>query len=578
MTTYMMNQRTSGRGFSLIEVMLAVLVLAIGILAVSKLQTSLIRSGGDANARSVAASIGQKKIDDLRRFIHLTTSRPDIPDAWTAVLSPSSLAYNHITSNTGGLTGVGPVTYIGNIDYSVSWSVVDYYYSGLNSVATTTPVAGSQHSDFKMASIIVSWDDVGGERKNVTLDTIIEARSPVFTGLGEDTTAAGSAPIAKYTPQSAPDVVPVTIDADGVKKETNKPVPEISNKAHSTEVLFETVTYNTDKDTLRREEFRTLSCDCKSGATDTAAIIARGLTTWDAVEGKIVDVVHLTTGGIVADVNDQGDSSTISQNCFFCCKNGRSGTGSSSGNSTQVCRLKRVDGILRVFHPWKMIGFNLIPASYFNDDDSGLSGMTSAIQATNISTYSSYVTNLVRNALLAHATSTTFNAMTTIDISFASVANSYINSGPITHTNINGTSTIRPLQVRAIYMDYPPNGVYESATYTATNVPLDRISFYEVNMTQLAGWVPDNDDLTFGADYTNQHDSTDVCSSTSVNCVNNEELVDGGNYKRGEFIANVNTPTTTEVSSRIYTSNDGVVDRAINSETTIDVSIDITVH
>jgi len=575
----MTNNKRLNKGFSLIEVMLATLVLAIGILSVSKLQTSLLRSGSDANNRSIAAAIGQRKIDDLRRFTHLTTTRPDIPDSWANTLSPTSLAFTHITSNTGGLIDNATTT-VGNIEYTVSWSVSDYYYSALNMPATTSPVAGSTHPDFKMASIIVSWDDVGGDRKNVTLDTVIEARSPAFTGLGEDSGSAGYAPIAKYSPQSAPDVVPITIDADGVKKETNKPLPELSNKENSTEVLFETVTYNLDKDTLRREEFRTLACNCKNSGT--LGTVRKGLTTWDSVNQVLLDYV-VTSTGPNAEVDYKGDASSISPNCRFCCLNGREGNGVST-DGFQVCRLKRVDGILRVFAPWKMVAFNMVPASYFNDDSSGLSGMTSVIQASNISTYSNYVTSLVRNLLRTHSSSTTFNASPTIDTSLPSITNSYVN-GVITHTNINGINTIRPLQARALYMDYPPNGVYEDATYTATNVPLDRISFYEVNMTQLAGWIPDKNDTFFDTDYTTDDDGkgidellghdTHLCLTSGANCVTNQVLVDGGNYSRGEFYAN--SPTTTTVTSRLFTSNDGVVNKKVTETTTFD-SIDVVLE
>jgi len=564
-------------GFSLIEVMLAVLVLSIGILGVSKLQTSLIRSGSDANSRAVAASLGQKKIDDLRRFIHLTTNRTDIPDAWASTLPPTSLAFNHIAGNAGGLINSGTTT-VGNIVYSVSWAVDDYYYTGLNQVATTTAPSGISHSDFKMASIIISWDDVGGERKNVTLDSVIEARSPVFTGLGEDSSSAGYAPIAKYTPQAAPDVVPITIDVDGVKKETTKPLPELSNKENSTEVLFETVTYNTDKDTLKREEFRTVACRCKNAGT--SGYVRKGLTTWDNVESELVDITYVvTSSGDTAEVDDKGDKSTISENCRFCCINGREGNGVTS-NGFQVCRLKRVDGILRVFSPWKMIAFNLVPASYFNDGSSGLTGMSSVEQMENISTYSSYVTSLVRHALFK--SSSEFNAMSTIDSSFPSVANAYIN-GVITHTNINSTNSIRPFQTRAVYMDYPPNGVFEGATYTATNVPLDRISFYEVNMTQLAGWRNDEDNTSFGTYYTSQHDSgTDsptvgnsICKPSGRNCITNQTLVDGGEYSRGELRVN-NGTYPTSIFSTIFTSNDGVTNKHVTETTVSTVSLDIT--
>ena len=60
-----MKRITKSHGFSLIEVMIALLVLAVGILGISKLQGTLIRNTSDANQRTVAVSVAQQKIDDL---------------------------------------------------------------------------------------------------------------------------------------------------------------------------------------------------------------------------------------------------------------------------------------------------------------------------------------------------------------------------------------------------------------------------------------------------------------------------------------------------------------------------------
>lgn len=579
------NEDRTQKGFTLIEVMLSVLILSIGILAVSKLQGSLIRNGADANQRSIAANLVQKKTDDLRRFIHITTTGAT-PDNWSAsITSPNSLAYTHIGDNEGGLVAPTTIT-IGNIEYGLTWSVKNYYYSGTDSKATTTP-SGAPYPSYKMAHIVAKWDSVGSVNNVVSFDTVIEAYSPAFTAIGGNTSTGNDGPIIPYDPQQQPDVVPITINGDGIKKETSKPLPDLSKKGDSTLVKFETVTYSNSLDTVKREEFRTLVCNCKTGLTNNEQIY--GLTTWDNTLEKIIDVTTTRTTSISKTVVDNSGGENQANECFICCRDGDVTTGASP--TFKVCRMKRVDGILRLFDPWKMVAFNIIPASYFNDSD-GLpsgSGMTTTIQANNISLYSNYVTSLVRNVLNATGSPSAYNSYTTVDASFVNNTSNFSN-GSIDHKSFvrNNTGNARPIQARAIYMDYPPTGVFSKITnqttfYSAGTVPLDRIPFFEVNMTELAGWIPDRNNTAFTT-YTSDHDNIgnfpgcNPAAAPSRSYVTNDAIKNGceTNYSRGKFFPKV--VGTTTVITRIFTNSDGVIDRNINSgNTAVDSSIGLTV-
>jgi prepilin-type N-terminal cleavage/methylation domain-containing protein len=571
------------KGFSLIEVMMAVLVLGVGILAISKLQGTLIKSGADAHERSTAASLVQRKADDLRRFIHITTTSATVPDTWSDTLtSPLSVAYNHIASNEGGLIASGSTT-VGNIVYDLAWTIDNYYYSGTDTKATTTPTAANR-PDFKMAHITVTWDSASSTNNVVSFDTIIEAYKPSSTALDTTPATGGTGPVIPYDPQQQPDVVPITINADGTKKETTKPLPDLSKKGDSTLVKFETVTYSPSLDTVKREEYRTLACFCKSGANNNEQIY--GYTTWDDTFEKIVDVTTTRTQTINKTVVDNSGGELQASECFTCCRDGDDVT--SSGSTTfKVCRMKRVDGVLRLFDPWKMLAFNVIPASYFNDSD-GLTGMTATQQALNISKYSAYVTSLVRGTLETYNSPASYNNLSTVDSSFSTTANDFVNviaSTTLDHKYFSsiGNSEARQMQARAIYLDYPPSGIFNEISpgvnYSATNVPLDRIPFYEVNMTELAGWIPDvnvgnsgatTGDTSFDTDYTDNHDDVNnSCVDDNVtgrNFVTNHAIENGceDQISRGDFTPLVST-TTTSVNSRIFTNSDGVVDRNINT-------------
>lgn len=571
-------------GFSLIEVMIAVLVLSIGILAVSKLQTSLLRSGSDANARSVAATLAHKKIDDLRRFVNLTTNNVTNADTWSATLStPTSLAFTHIADNTGGLTGPTNIT-VGNIVYSVSWAVNDYYHTAINSVATSVEPAGSLYPDFKLATVYISWDSVGGDRQSVSFDTAIDAYGPSLTASDPSESTGGQSPVIPYTPLAAPDVVPIKIGVDGTLKETSKPEPDLDKFGDNIAVSFETVTYKASLDTVKREDFTTVACECEGADSANGTNHIVGSTTWDLSVGDFGSLVDITSSQSYAAFYPDPDITNNDNKGFVCTVCCRDNPGSSSV-TTKICRLKRINGVLRYFEPWKMIGFNVIPESFFDNTPQNTAlDMTSTIQVRNISAYSSYVTSLVRAILGTQTTFSDLISYSTVDGSLSGVVSNFVNIEGVDTLDhkIIGVTTSH-MQARGIYLDFPPGGVYNNPTtstnYTADNVPLDRIPFYEVNLTNLVGWNPDeNDDVEFG-EYTEEHDKgpsdtpstskSDACDSASSslssdNCVSNQNIAATtviGGHSRGRLWVYESPNWDTTVTARVYTRNSGIVDR-----------------
>jgi len=573
------------KGFSLIEVMVAVLVLSIGILAVSKLQGSLIKGGSLGHERSIAATLAGRKIDDLRY--------PNTSDYITY--------FTTINTNQGGAIPSGSST-VGNTEYELSWTVSTFEYPSLDAAPTTTTYTDIK-ADFKQIAVTVSWTDATGTAQSVVINSVIDNDNPAFASAAIAGTTTLASPNAIYTPLEAPDVIPIDL-SDSLRKETSKPEPEVSKDEYATIVDFETVTYTTSGEiSVKREDFSTVACTCNNNGSVTSTDHLYGYTTWDRTNEVLVDLTTTVTNNRF----DTQNGSSLKQRieCDICCKDGHydpengiseanftyDGGGSivsdSNGNVNKICRMKRIDGVLRVFKPWKLIGFNVIPASYFDDNL-----VSSTTQLLNISTYSNYVTSLVRFALTNYSSATASpntSFHNHIDSDGRDV-NEFTN-GSVDHKVINVTT--RQLQVRAVYLDSPPNGIYLNSTttnYTAADVPLDRIPFYEVNMTRLAGWIPDEDETSFPIPYSQNESVTgsghdeipngankDACQSAgSTNCVSNQELVDKTEavYSRGLFYKN-QTTTDTIVTSRIYTSDDGVVDKSINSNTSIDTSVTI---
>jgi hypothetical protein len=522
-------------------------------------------------------------------------------------MNAASLAYNHIDTNAGGAPSgasdllANTAITVGNTNYYLTWTVADYWHAASTVPPVTSASTAGVLEDEKLVTINVEWLSEQGISEAIALNTVIDSYSPSFTALSGKISPGGEGPKVGYTPLAAPDVVPVTLDIGGKKKESSKPVPDLSKKGYSTVVEFQAVTYTTDASTadsiaVRKEEFLTALCRCGTGSTPDTNYIWKGGFEWDDENKLLLDIAVSTPVSTIygTDVNDGGGDAQ-DPICIICCRDSADVTGSDF----KSCRMKRVDGIYRLYDPWQMIAFNIIPSSYFNTgtgasgevSTNSVSGMTTMTQESNISLYSDYSISVVRNALSSIVVTSAVPA--SIDNSFDaySTVNNYVN-GAIDHKSFTmGEANNRELQVRALYIDIPLSDIYEGGLYTPTGVsavPLDRIPFYENNFTQIVGWVPDvnvgenggtTGDITLGNDYTENHDYVNSScenpdhdtsaerTALARNHVTNEKFFyQGGgstteclDASRGEFYPIV-AGVSTVVDSAMWDGNAGVVD------------------
>lgn len=167
------------RGFSLLEVLVAAAVLAIGLLALAQLQGALIRSSAEARAFSLATSLAKDKIEEMRAFNTLRSG-----DSYQALADGSE--------ELGVISG---------IDFRRSWTVTRYVfnrdpdgnratYDGVFQVYATdtgdtpNPYRGNTSSgfvddnEFKQVSVSVVWTDATGDTRAVTIQDAIAAVAP----------------------------------------------------------------------------------------------------------------------------------------------------------------------------------------------------------------------------------------------------------------------------------------------------------------------------------------------------------------------------------------------------------------
>ena len=355
-------------GVGLIEVLVAIVIVAFVTLAVMRLQTAVIKSGSDAKARSVAVALAQQKRDDLLSFKCLQ----DLDDSTTLGASdcpktdpdgtPSSgdeelpALYVDIASSTGGAivqtTGngqtrgnleipPGQIT-IGNVDYDLSWTVQDHYYCGGNAAPiqanpgqpNCTP--GKGRPDFKTVEVTVEWydetmdaNDPNVDPLSVTIEGVIPAADPLGVAeLEQGNAGTAEAPDIAYTPEAAPDVVAVPVSIDvagaGVYKETSKPLPTVTQSGDNVTTTFSVVTYdktsaNANTGTLlSNEEFATINCECEfNGSNNKGWSPSRAFLNedGDGLTNELGEYVTKVTG-----VPDTANNVTQPALCDECCR------------------------------------------------------------------------------------------------------------------------------------------------------------------------------------------------------------------------------------------------------------------
>lgn len=146
-------------GFTLIEALVALLVTALGMLAIAGMQITISGSSDVAKQRSEAVRLAQLKIEQLRSFEQITADGTKF-DYATDVVSG-----NDTVSPGGGYTT--------NTTYTRTWTLTK---DGVNAPAAD----GSDPQ--KWIQVNVAWTDRAGQAQNVRLDSVISRADPVKLG------------------------------------------------------------------------------------------------------------------------------------------------------------------------------------------------------------------------------------------------------------------------------------------------------------------------------------------------------------------------------------------------------------
>jgi type IV pilus modification protein PilV len=173
-------------GFSLIEAMVALLVVAFGMLGIASFQYTLSRSSDMAKQRTEATRIAQKELDRLRSFAQRQSDGNTADERYSYVEDLRS------TASAQAVTGLATNTTY-NLEREVFIQTRDQTplptaTTAFDRVLSTgrTASGGTPANDkFRMFNVIVSWDDRSGQRQEVRLASTISDGDPsALGGLG----------------------------------------------------------------------------------------------------------------------------------------------------------------------------------------------------------------------------------------------------------------------------------------------------------------------------------------------------------------------------------------------------------
>lgn len=373
-------------GFSLIEVMVAVLVLSTGLLALAALQATLTRNSADAKSRSQVVAYVDSSMEALRSrpFNQIGSSQLT---AWLTDSSRKTALQNAAGVTLG--TPVATVTHYVAPSGSTSFSP----WTGSTAPSEALP-------QYKQVRISIPYTDSMGQTRTFAQTDIVSPLSIRADSTLVDTPPSGStqpSPTVIQATPSQPGLIPIAVGDNQNTAATNpKPVLVAGESVLATR--FDVLTYqnenSSDARVQRKVDTLMVQCTCQFGSAPSSVneVLKTRFrpTFWT---GNQYSSPKTTTEAGVAPVQTWEVPSTSRPNqdpaqspyCLDCCRDHQDGTGAvekfsptmsshghfrrdntgtlqlvSSGQYEEACRLIRVDGVYHVASDMNMLHMNLL--------------------------------------------------------------------------------------------------------------------------------------------------------------------------------------------------------------------------
>lgn len=297
------------RGFSLIEVLIAIVVLSFGLLALAALSGSLLRAGAEAKARANASALAQQVIEEARAFSFVS-----------APAGYNGPTYEKLASWTSPRTVA-----MGGVSFTVNRSVARYSPSGSVVSGTFDPAS----AEFKVVDVAVGWTGADGQAKTVTLRDSIPALSPADAlSVLKLPTAGSQGPNVWVEPPNKdnPAVVPIAVGDDQSAASSN-PVPRRFTKqdSNTAATVFSVHTFTGSPDGTevllnRKLDVAAVTCKCELGGTSTSLNPAYEPVVWSGKQLAYLDPRPLPAGTKIGRYEGGQSTKDIDEMCTACCR------------------------------------------------------------------------------------------------------------------------------------------------------------------------------------------------------------------------------------------------------------------
>jgi type IV pilus modification protein PilV len=378
-------------GFSLIEVLIAVVVLATGLLALAALQASLTRSSAESKTRGRIAAMLTAQMDEIR------------------ATSPGGYDAIPVGSSTFTCSGGTPPAWLckaedeanlakGSLTVTQNTQIWSSTVGG--STFTNTAPAKGNDPQFKRVLLSASWKDADNSPHSLGMTSEMSALALTNTPLPttDPNSSSNVSPVVREDDPTEAGMIPIAI-GDGSETAATNPKPiVVSGKDGSTliETKFNVLTYRPSSGAVQvqqRVETSVVGCRCKYGnQSELEGIYVQNFrpTYWDGARYKAPELLDASRPAIAGPVD-----ATQSDLCTDCCRDHhdestdtvkfdamRSGnfdhykssdlvnpvTVASGGEYNESCRVIRVDGFWRVATDERIEHFDYIGTESDGED------------------------------------------------------------------------------------------------------------------------------------------------------------------------------------------------------------------
>ena len=370
------------RGFSLLEVLIAVVVLAAGLLALTALQGALVRSSADAKARSQLAAFAQSVLERAEQQGY-----------------GSIVAGQRLTQSVYGSAAAADAA-LADVARAMGASSVTE-----NSTVTRVTVAGG--TEYKVINFGLQWTDAANANRSIRMSAVVSPLVLIHNDLVnyDNGTSISYRPIVRRPTPVTEGMIPIAV-GNGEDTAATNPKPQLVGRDNNTlvsDTRFDLLTFNAS-DNLgqagyvrfdKRIETAMVGCTCQTGLTgfptggsspeinDLLRVYAFRPSYWDGTRYAEPKIAAYTPA------RSPDNSVPQSQLCDICCRDHEdnravsgeprfnpwstthdhymdpAGSAVTSGSFREACRVVRVNGVWRVTPDPKVQDIALLPTRVY---------------------------------------------------------------------------------------------------------------------------------------------------------------------------------------------------------------------